>query len=72
MVNKIDVTGLSPGDIGFLESLVELMRNQKNVLLSQNRNDEAWSQALQKWVDIHPKREINIEDRREVIYSERG
>jgi hypothetical protein len=72
MQQTIDITGLSTESVRAVEALVNMLR-AKEIEASPNlRDPEAWSAALHRWAEGHPKREIVIDDSRETIYSGRG
>jgi hypothetical protein len=72
MAEAIDVSGLSPGAVHMVKSLVDTLRSQEVGEKLNPRDPEEWSAALRKWAASHPVREIVIDDSRDTIYGGRG
>jgi hypothetical protein len=69
MSQTIDVTGLPAESVRVVESLVSLLRSAGPVAVTPQTDPEAWSAALRRWAETHPKRDIVIDDSRETIYE---
>ena len=72
MSQTIDVTGLPPEAVTVVESLVNLLRSRDIPAPTPQTDPEAWSRALRRWAESHPKRDIVIDDSRATIYEGRG
>jgi hypothetical protein len=72
MPQTIDATGLSAEAVDLIERLVAMLRTCPPVQTPNQLDPEAWSAALRRWAESHPKREIEIDDSRETIYAGRG
>jgi hypothetical protein len=72
MNRHVDLAGLSPESVRFVESLVQSMRSEDSERSWSQRDPDGWAAALREWIRSHPQREIAIDDSRETIYAGRG
>jgi hypothetical protein len=70
----VDVTGLSEEAVRAVESLVSLLRGQKQPPVQGEvaafRSHEEFAKALREWVESHPRRDTLADDSRESIYGD--
>jgi hypothetical protein len=69
---SVDVTGLSEAAVRQVEALVNYLRSQEEPHPLHTSPFEEWANALQEWVDSHPRRDTLADDSRESIYAGRG
>jgi hypothetical protein len=75
MSQLIDVTGLPPESVRIVDQLVQELRQTNGSVGSESPSSlpvEERIRLMNEWSERHPIRQIEIDDRRETIYAERG